>query len=228
MKLLLLNPNSSQAMTESMRTAAQLAKCLDIHIGTYTAAGPACINDAADILASTDAVLQDPTFTLKARQYDAILVACFSVHDLVSELACLEKPVLGLFEASILTALTLIGPAAKWGIITTGSFWVRHLEDGVADFLGGSGRFAGVVSTGLCATDFHTLPKAVVHAKIQDATRRLLSHGVSCVVLGCGGMVGMEGVIRAAADRQLHVVDGVKAGVLQLANAVKCRDLFRY
>jgi Asp/Glu/hydantoin racemase len=96
-----------------------------------------------------------------------------------------QLAVTGIFEASILTALSLLRlPAApfsgpeprQWGIVTTGKFWEDHLAAGVTTFLGQSSppasagpgaaeqsaphptlnlRFAGVQSTGLNAGDFH-------------------------------------------------------------------------
>lgn len=218
-------------------------------IYTYTAPSdsPASINDGEDIKSSTDAVLKDfQTYS----EYDGILVACFSVHPLVAQLQGLCAPsnnvaVTGIFEASILTALSLLGPGEKWGIVTTGKFWEEHLSDGVASFLGASSggavlnsKFAGVESTGLNASDFHHgVDPAVVEAKIKDATKRLLGQGnVSCVVMGCAGMAGLEDVIRAAASDMkgehfaydvLHVVDGLRAGIMQVDHIIKNQRLRR-
>lgn len=176
------------------------------------------------------------------QQYDAILIACFSVHDLVSKLTSLTgKPVIGLFEASILTCLSLISVSETWGIITTGEFWVQHLEDGVNDFLGVTrgvdiDNFAGVYSTGLTATEFHSSSGDLIKSKLIMAARRLFESGnVTCVVLGCGGMAGLEETIRLVATdivgreraKSLYIIDGVRAGVAQLHYAVTSRDIFR-
>jgi Asp/Glu/hydantoin racemase len=216
-------------------------------IYTYTAPSnsPASINDGEDIKNSTEAVLKDlQTYN----EYDGILVACFSVHPLVAELQGRRVPsnnfaVIGIFEASILTALSLLGPQEKWGIVTTGKFWEEHLSDGVKSFLGASStdsnsKFAGVESTGLNASDFHHgVDPAVVEGKIKDATKRLLSKGdVNCIVMGCAGMAGLEDVIRAAAcDAKgepfaydtLHVVDGLRAGIMQIDHMIKNQRLRR-
>lgn len=174
------------------------------------------------------------------KQYDAILIACFSVHELVSKLATLTgKPVIGLFEASILTSLSLISASEKWGIITTGEFWIQHLQDGVNEFLGvmrgrESYKFAGVYSTGLTAAEFHSASEDLIKSKLAMAVRNLFESGnVTCVVLGCGGMAGLEETIRlVAADvvgeraKNLYIIDGVRAGVAQLYYAVTSRDVF--
>ncbi|CAH0017966.1 unnamed protein product [Clonostachys rhizophaga] len=251
MRVLILNPNSSQDMTRGMLAATDALKLGDsIKISTYTApsTSPASINDDTDIKASEEAVCQDiANKSLSLDQYDAVLVACFSVHTLVPRLPALTSAsVTGIFEASILTAQLLLQPYTdqKWGIVTTGKFWEDHLAAGVRSFFGqapredagqGSSNFAGVFSTGLTAGDFHRVPQEEVDAKLREATGKLLRSGdVRCVVMGCGGMAGLERVIRSTAAeligedfaRGLYVVDGVRAGVLQLEQLVRSKQVF--
>ena len=185
----------------------------------------------------------DQKRAIDLNSYDAVLVACFSVHPLVTQLATRTKAaILGIFEASILTSLAIVAPPTsqeKFGIVTTGKFWEKHLDVGV--FLGQSQgerntRFAGVYSSGLTAGDFHTISAEQVQAKLAEATTHLLQSGnVTCVVMGCGGMAGLEGIIRGAAEQvygkeraqALYVVDGVRAGVLQLYQTVLSRRAFK-
>ena len=184
------------------------------------------------------------------KNYDAILVACYSVHPLVQLLAEREEglAVTGIFEASIVTSLSLLSlptPDAtpSWGIVTTGKFWEEHLTIGVKSFLGQdrawpNARFAGVESTGLVAGDFHgDVPPEVIRQKLSEATKRLLgNHGnVECVVMGCAGMAGLEEIIRSAAieqygekrGRQVYIVDGVKAGIGLAVEMVKNKRMFQ-
>lgn len=151
--------------------------------------------------------------------------------------------IIGIFEASIITAQLLLRPYSeeKWGIVTTGKFWEDHLSSGVRSFLGqgadagNQSNFAGVFSTGLTAGDFHHVPPEQVTEKLEAATGRLLRSGdVRCVVMGCAGMAGLEKVIRSTAEKLygeekakgLYVVDGVKAGVLQLQQMVRSKKAF--
>lgn len=185
------------------------------------------------------------TSELESDKYDAVLVACFSVHPLVSKLLRYQHlAVTGIFEASILTALNLL-PAPKfndkWGIVTTGKFWEKHLSDGVKEFLGQevnetNHKFAGVFSTGLTAGDFHKVSPEEVRAKLREATQKLLNTGnVRCVVMGCGGMAGLEDIIRSTATEtygraegdRVFVLDGAKAGVMQLEGEIQSRQIFR-
>lgn len=171
-----------------------------------------------------------------------MLVACYSVHPLVQKLShdFPSAAVTGIFEASILTAQLLLRPHSdeKWGIVTTGTFWDAHLSTGVKSFLGTEGQpqtFAGVFTTGLNAGDFHHVPEEEVTRRLTQATKKLLETGnVRCVVMGCAGMAGLERIIRSAAadvqgaeaSRALYVVDGVKAGMLQLEQAMQSKRYF--
>lgn len=125
---------------------------------------PASINNQEDLDVSTCEMRAalPPDF---ASDVDGVLIACFSVHPLVPWVsssqrdtrrrkrdgtgkASAELCVTGIFEASIVTALSLLPPleavhpgerrppSAKWGIVTTGIFWRDHLTDGVRAFLG--------------------------------------------------------------------------------------------
>jgi Asp/Glu/hydantoin racemase len=181
------------------------------------------------------------------KQYDAVIVACFSVHPLVGMLAEKEGEfgrlaVTGIFEASVLTCLSLLRPGKKWGIVTTGKFWEEHLSVGVNHFLGteahgANSKFAGVETTGLTAGDFHGgLDPEVVRQKLRDATGRLLEQGdVECVVMGCAGMAGLEEIIRSVAiDKygpaeasQLLVIDGVRAGLGLLEQMMRNKRAFQ-
>lgn len=203
---------------------------------------PASINDDEGIRASAVAVQQDAG-SLGLEDYQGVLVACFSVHGLVAQLSARHPhlTVMGIFEASILSALSLVSRGEQWGIVTTGHFWEKHLSDGVGEFLGcGSGgehrNFCGVYSTGLSAGDLHAASHDEIQAKVRAATTRLLHAGnVACVVMGCGGMAGLEDTIRTAAQlvygqeraAKLYVVDGVKAGILQLHQTINSRNTFR-
>lgn len=95
-------------------------------------------------------------------------------------------------------------------------------------------RFAGVETTGLTAVELHETPPDEVRRRMIDATERLLrgsSHPVRAVCLGCAGMAGMDEAVRAGCVRaygesegeDVHIVDGVVAGVGLLVNACKAQ-----
>lgn len=116
--------------------------------------------------------------------------------------------------------------------------WETALPDAIQQFLGvdASRKFAGCETTGLNADQLHALPAEEVKGKMMDATKRLLRKGqterdhaytrsgIGAICLGCAGMVGLDDAVRNAcieelgeeAGRMVHIIDGVKAGVVQL------------
>lgn len=180
--------------------------------------------------------------------YDAFLVACYSQHPLVPrlkrefEILQLEatkgsggrgarKYVTGIFEASVVASLSLVGAGAdeSFGIVSTGKIWETALRDAVNDLFGvsDSRRFAGCETTGLNASELHDLPAEEVRQKMKEATKRILQRGkalgtnVRAICLGCAGMVGLDEAVHDACidelgendSKQVAIVDGVKAGI---------------
>lgn len=243
-RILLINPNSSKSMTDGLST---LLKDMNrqghtsSQITTYTApSGPPSINNEDDALESAKIVLADLEPSLS--NYDAYLVACYSVHPLVGMLKKRVAPhvhVTGIFEASISTSLSLLplgsgSSYSKFGIVSTGTYWEKTLSDGVKDFLEvedlkSCKRFKGVETTGLDAGELHTAPPDLVRRKMMEATKRLVKDkDVRVVCLGCAGMAGLDAVVEDALVEELgedakfvYVLDGVKAGIGMLENFLR-------
>jgi len=249
-KLLLINPNSSSSMTEGLE---ELLKDLNRHgtsqtiqVVTYTApSGSPSINNEDDALESAKICIADLEPTLL--EYGAFLVACYSVHPLVSMLRSKVNPhthVSGIFEASITTALSLLPPPRlekkdqvyeKFGIVSTGKYWEKALSDGVMNLMGVEDlkkcqRFKGVETTGLNASELHTAPPELVRKKMMEATKRLVKgRDVKVICLGCAGMAGMDDIVQEALVEELgqseakrvYIVDGVKVGIGLLESLVR-------
>ena len=244
LKLLIINPNSSNEMTQGMKniiekmySEAGPPSNLKIHMFTGPADCPASIDNEDDARSSSVKCFEKLTERIPSEQaaiydeYDAFLVACYSVHPLVDLLRnhikkqSHDKHVTGIFEASITVAMSMlpISSAAKFGIVTTGQAWEPVLTDGVQNFFGGnSSRFAAVVSTGLNAGELHNAPDTA--ERLEAAVVKLLRGDplVDVICLGCAGMAGMDDIVRRGAKKvsrdQIKIVDGVKAGVTVLVS----------
>jgi len=235
--ILIINPNSTESMTDALRPLIDSLGYKQTHFTFYTApSGPKSINNEDDAAESVPHCMKDlPKLML---DHDGLLVACYSEHPLVtvlkSEAHIIEKrkPVTGIFEASVATSLQLIDRKGKFGIVSTGKVWEEILSDAVTNLLGAgeSSRFAGVETTGLNATELHDAPAEEVKSKMKEATKRLLRKGdVGAICLGCAGMSGMNEMVREAAVEELgkdkgesvRIVDGVQAGAAWLDGAVR-------
>lgn len=121
------------------------------------------------------------------------------------------------------TAVQLLPQGEKFGIISTGDVWKGILEEAVRrDVLGveRAERVFGGVET--CGVDAGGLEGEGVEGRVRGAAGRLVrGGGVGVVVLGCAGMVGMEGWVRDVVGEGVRVVDGVKAGVGVLQGLVR-------
>ncbi|KAL5604880.1 hypothetical protein BROUX41_001789 [Berkeleyomyces rouxiae] len=226
MKALIINPNSSQHMSDGVKKALDAhvdSLNLNVEVTVYTApkTSPQSIDDAEDIEESSKAVQADLFPQLSFLQsFGMILIACFSVHPLVKAVdkyvnkgRSTRIPVTGIFEAAVLEADSAARRIAlpsddnqrvpRWGIVTTGKFWESHLTHGVAKNLtdsedqSPSPHFAGVFSTGLNAGDFHNVDPDTVKQRLCKAVDRLLRVGnVQSIIMGCAGMAGLEDIIR--------------------------------
>lgn len=148
------------------------------------------------------------------------------------------KPVIGIFEASVIVSLGLLKEGETFGIVSTGKVWEELLGNAVGKLLGvgkeKSGRFGGVETTGLTAVELHDTEQEEVEKRIKEATKRLIQGGdgegeVGAICLGCAGMTGMEEWVREACvevlgaekGERVRIVDGAKTGVAVLEGLVR-------
>lgn len=250
--ILVINPNSTESMTAALKPLLSdlLHPHLSLDFYTAPASAPPSIDDAETSSLSAAATFptllpfltahnhnnhaQDP----ERHGYSAYLVACYSPHPLTTLIRTHSSaPVLNIFEASILHARALGRP---FGIVTTGKYWETVLANGVRQYLtgidtpaiekGGAGieGFIGVRSTGLNATELHSMEKEEVDRRIAQASAELVGEGADIIILGCAGMSGMEEAIRRGAEtegRSIKIVDGVRAGIILLEGLIRAHGL---
>ncbi|KAI0029696.1 Asp/Glu/hydantoin racemase, partial [Vararia minispora EC-137] len=252
-RILIVNPNTTASMTELLRPLVErvLASLPSTTCDFFTA--PVAPSGTLDpgalpsINSPDDAILSAkycfPFLESTLPSYDGILVACYSEHPLVRMfgelLARTEKQdgrrryVIGIFEASVLASLTLLAqipgtPDSTFAIVSTGAVWGSALSSAVQSFTGGAARFASCETTGLSASELHSMPPEAVRQAMVDATARLMENRtVKVICLGCAGMAGLEAAVREGAARvlgerkggEVRVVDGVVAGVSWLVAA---------
>lgn len=201
-KILVINPNSSKAVTRSMEACLQVfspsrheIRCIELE-----AAPPGIETDAH--VAEVVPLLVDAAGRTDA---DAIVIACFSDPGISAVRAATDIPVIGIAEAAYLAAL---GLGARFGIVSMGqSSILRHRR--YLEALKIDGRLAGdrsidMTVSELVATDAIT-PVTRIGATLRD------QDGAEVVILGCAGL----GSYRAAVQAELGipVIDPVQAGV---------------
>lgn len=215
MRLLIINPNTSVEMTETINAAAKAAVDDAVTVDTVCPDyGPASIEGVYDEVVSAYWTVDKALRLVEA--YDGLIIACFSAHPATNALReALSQPVIGVMEAAILQALPL---GSRFSIVTTSPRWTPLLEEGVR-MLGVESRCASVRSTGLAVLDLEALSPQDVRARLIDVSRQAVeADGAEVICLGCAGMAGLEEDIHEVTG--LPVVDGVRAALALMRGLV--------
>jgi len=218
-KVLLINPNATPTMTQSCLDMLEPTLPSDVIVTGFTAPvpSPSAIESHVDNVFSSAASFR--AILPIASEYDAFLVACYSDHALTNMLREeLEKPVIGIMEASLVAARTLGG---RFGVVATGRRSEIGLRDAVRKY--GYDHFcAGVKSCNLGVLDLERKPeKEVLSAMCTVAKSLVDSYGADVITLGCAGMSRLKAAVEDAVGPGVQVLDGVLAGVQLLAGMVR-------
>ena len=182
-RILVINPNSTAAVTHGIDQALEplrMAGGPQFECVTL-AEGPPGIQTQQHV----DGVIGPLSRIIAQRQRDcdAFVIACYSDPGLHSAREVTAKPVLGIAECGVLTALTL---GQRFGVIAIlPSSIARHLR-----YLGAMGltdRLAAELAVGLQVTELADTTRT--RQRMIDTGRRLVAdHGADVIIMGCAGM----------------------------------------
>ncbi|WP_175577762.1 aspartate/glutamate racemase family protein [Mongoliimonas terrestris] len=208
MKILVVNPNTTAAMTETAAGAARSVAAAGTVIVPVTAAhGPASVEGYYDEAFAVPGLIA-AIRTGEAEGADAAIVACFDDTGLDAARAFATIPVVGICEAALLVAGQI---AKRISIVTTLSRSIVPIEDLVS-------RYGYAARVRVRASDVPVLalddPASGARAKLTAEIERAIAEDrAEAIVLGCAGMADL------ARDLTRHyglpVVDGVAAAVKQ-------------
>ena len=198
-KLLIINPNSTEAMTESILASARAAAPAAQIDALTSHEGPPAIEGPEDGARAKVPLLR---LIAKANQVDAIIIACFDDTGLEEAKALAPVPVIGIGEAAY-AAAQLLGK--RFCVVTTLAVSVPIIEANIH-----STGFAHLC-TGVRASDVPVLalehhPAASVEAVAREAERALIEDDPGAIVLGCAGMTGLRARL---AHLPVAIIDGV-------------------
>ncbi|MBO6774381.1 MAG: aspartate/glutamate racemase family protein [Marinibacterium sp.] len=210
--LVVINPNSSQTVTDGIDRAIDPLRSFGIPIRCLTLAeGPPGIESQqqADLTIA-------PMLKLAAAQNDAAgyVIACFGDPGLHALRDQTSLPVVGIQEASVMTALTL---GHKFGVIAILPASIpRHLRAFGA--MGVSGRLAGDRALGLSVADLAEDGKSL-NAMIATGKRLRDEDGADVLIMGCAGMARFRDPLQDATG--LPVVDPAQAAVSMAVGQIR-------
>ncbi|MGF9694033.1 aspartate/glutamate racemase family protein [Rhizobium sp. 0TCS1.26] len=204
--ILVINPNSSETVTEGLRQALSgfsfpggpQIECVTIRHGppgvvTQRHVDEAALHTAAVIEARPDA--------------SAYVLACYSQPGLDLARSITRRPVYGIQDAGVLSALAL---ADTFGVIAVAEASIpRHLRNlrrlGVDNRLAGEVALEGSVSV---AESGHGEES---YGLLLRAAQKLKALGAGAIVLGCAGMSGHRQ--RLEEELGLAIIDPTQAAV---------------
>lgn len=206
MKILVVNVNTTASMTDGIVRSAQAAARPGTEIvGLTPRVGPESCEGNFESYFAALAVMNE--VVQYDGPYDAVVQAGFGEHGREGLQELLTVPVVDITEAAGHVA-SLLGH--RYSVVTTLDRAVPLIEDRLL-LAGLDRRCASVRSSGLSVLELEEDPDRAVKAIVAEAERAVTEDHAEVVVLGCGGMAGLDEAVRQATG--VPVVDGVAAAV---------------
>lgn len=205
MKLLVINPNLTQAVTDAVAAVARNAASPGTDILAITGTfGPQVIGSRTENALAHHGILE-----LAAQHHagcDAVVLGVSLDTALYALRELLPVPVVGMTEAGLIGASLV---ATRVGVLTYGRRMVPIYEELVRSH-GFAQRLAGVDCVDLPATATFSDPEAVRRLTLA-ACGRLVERGAEAVVMAGAAMAGLHATLQA--DVPVPLVDGIACAV---------------
>lgn len=216
------------------------SKVYNLTFGTGPTSSPPQIDGRETSVQSMEAclpMLTNPNDALYYKNFDGILVACFSDHPLVHALNEVIKQendnvvVMGLLDTSIHYCNML--NCQPFSIITSNKEWVPILNESVetkylTSNVSNEKLWRGTISTDLQVLDLHSEANFLQIVRIirEENVKRLQSR---IVILGCAGFSGLQDKLtREFKQEKIVFVDSVVVGLSVLSMMARVRSLCKF
>jgi allantoin racemase len=210
MRILLLNPDTSESMTAEIAAAARAAAAPGTEIvAAKPRFGAVAIDSASESYLSAVGVMDVVATMIEAGDFDfdAVILAGFGEHGKDALQEMLSVPVLDIAECAAHVA-HLIG--RRFSVVTTLARSIPAIQDRLM-LAGLTAHCASVRACGLGTAEVDADPAGAVRAIVDEAARAIAEDGADVICLGCAGMAGVTEAISAKLG--VPAVDGVGAAV---------------
>jgi allantoin racemase len=186
MKIMVINPNTSESMTNHISEELKRIKRSDTELTVVCLdKGPETIESAYD-----EAHAIPPTLELVKRAnqegYHAVILACFSDPGLEAAKEISEIPVIGIEESTLHIAAML---GARFSIMTPRRQRIPIRKEHV--YMRGMDHFlASVRSLDLSVAETDADPEKTKKRVLEVARTAVEEDGAEVIILGCAGMAG--------------------------------------
>lgn len=208
MRILLINPNTSQSLTDLLSHAARRAAAPDTVLDTVTATrGVPYISTRSEALLAGVELLE--ILAEREKNHDAAIVAAFGDPGLGAARELFDIPIVGLAEAGMLTACML---GKRFAIVTFSTAlgpWYREC----LEWHGLQDRCAGIFMLDQSFDDIATVQNDKADLLVQLGKRAVTEGEADVIVLAGAPLAGLAAQVR---DRlPVPVVDCAEAAIKQ-------------
>jgi Asp/Glu/hydantoin racemase len=208
MRLLLLNPNMTEAMTETMTQIARQTAGPGVEILPRTATlGFPYIASRAEAQIAGAHVLE--TIAAYRNDVDAVIIAAFGDPGLLAARELFDLPVVGMAEAAILTAVML---GERFSIVTFSPHMARWYADSVHQ-TGLDARFTGVRCPETAPDNVEAVAETLRGDLIGLVRKACVEDGADVVILGGAPLAGLAP--RIASEAPGVLIDPIAAATAQ-------------
>ncbi|QSB18466.1 Asp/Glu/hydantoin racemase [Pseudomonas sp. 15A4] len=214
MRILIVNVNTTESMTETIAEQARSVASLGTEIiGLTPRFGAESVEGNFESYLAAIAVM-DRVMSYEG-PYDAVIQAGYGEHGREGLQELLDVPVVDITEAAASLAMLL---GHKYAVVTTLDRTVPLIEDRLK-LAGVYERCASVRASGMSVLELEESPERAVEAIVEQAIEAVTRDKGEVICLGCGGMAGLDQLIRDRAG--VPVVDGVTAAVALAESLVR-------
>ena len=206
MQILVINPNTTQAMTDAIgEMARKYAQASTEIVAVSPSYGPRSIEGHFEEYIGATATVEE--VAQNRDKYDAFVIACYGDPGLYACREITDKPVIGCAEASMHVA-SFVGH--KFSIVTIISRVKPLLED-LVKHVGLESKCASIRCSALSVLDIEADPTRAETELITQSKLAIEEDGAEAICLGCAGMGPLDKSVQEAVG--VPVIDGVVSAV---------------
>lgn len=205
-RILLVNSNSSQSVTDRLASLATAAAPQLEFLPCTPQGGPAYVSTPADVALSAGKVVEAIALAIGSDEPDGCIIACFGEPGLLEVRKRFNFPIVGMAEASMLTDMQLGG---NFALLKLGEHWLAMLRD-LVKLYGVQDRCKGVELVEGTPMDLMANSKRA--AELVTAAAEKCSAQI--VVVGGATMTGLASTIGALP--RVLLVDCLHASIAQI------------
>ncbi len=206
MNILVINPNTSESMTDAIRESARRGAGPGVNVDVVSAArGPRSIEGNLDHCLASVGVLERIAGSIG--KYDGYVIACFGDPALEAAREMVDCPVVGIAEAAMHMACFV---GSKFSVISVLDRARPTTEELVRKY-GLWEKCASIRTTGIAVLDLERDPERAATRLEEEGRIAVQENGAEVLLLGCAGLTGMNERLAKAVG--VPALDGVVMAV---------------